>query len=302
MNRIKATRLPIFYRYHIWASLCRTDIDIIHLVDMRKSFSNLKKDLKYRLGGKKHAPDRAGVDAAGERVSSSASLLQPDSRVAASGYNEEGSRISTDISQTRSRDPSPQLAPVPADEGRRDPQRTEADVDEKEGGQRESRVDPDVKLAAATGPSREDKRAYSPPPVTSIPLKQEPNSTWTISLRLRYLIIPSHNVDASTVLDHAQKELSHVENAEPNATASEKKSNWKSTAYATAKLLLRGVRDSADAFGPLKSVAGGLCFILENCEVWSSLARTITIFTGAPAHERERADDRVVGTAGEGTC
>ena len=39
------------------------------------------------------------------------------------------------------------------------------------------------------------------------------------------------------------------------------------TASAAAKLLLRGVRDTADAFGPLKSVAGGLCFILENCEV-----------------------------------
>ena len=38
--------------------------------------------------------------------------------------------------------------------------------------------------------------------------------------------------------------------------------------FATAKLLLRGVRDTADAFGPLKSVAGGLCFVLENCEVF----------------------------------
>jgi len=55
-----------------------------------------------------------------------------------------------------------------------------------------------------------------------------------------------------------------------NAAADEKKLNWKSTVTATAKLLLRGVRDSADAFGPLKSVAGGLCFILENCEVGSS--------------------------------
>ena len=36
---------------------------------------------------------------------------------------------------------------------------------------------------------------------------------------------------------------------------------------ASARLLLR-VRDSADGFGPLKSVAGGLCFILENYEVW----------------------------------
>ena len=44
----------------------------------------------------------------------------------------------------------------------------------------------------------------------------------------------------------------------------ENKPDWKA---GSAKLLLRGVRDSADAFGPLKAVAGGLCFILENCEV-----------------------------------
>ena len=54
----------------------------------------------------------------------------------------------------------------------------------------------------------------------------------------------------------------------PSGAADKKKSDWKSTASASAKLALRGVRDSADAFGPLKSVAGGLCFILENCEVW----------------------------------
>jgi len=58
------------------------------------------------------------------------------------------------------------------------------------------------------------------------------------------------------------------ENVESTATPGENKPGWKSTASASAKLLLRGVRDSADAFPPLKSVAGGLCFILENYEVW----------------------------------
>ena len=57
------------------------------------------------------------------------------------------------------------------------------------------------------------------------------------------------------------------EGAGPSAAADESKPGWKSTASSSAKLLLRGVRDSADAFGPLKSVAGSLCFILENCEV-----------------------------------
>ena len=54
----------------------------------------------------------------------------------------------------------------------------------------------------------------------------------------------------------------------PSAAADENKSDWKSTASASAKLVLRGVCNTADAFGPLKSIAGGLCFILDNCEVW----------------------------------
>ena len=146
---------------------------------------------------------------------------------------------------------------MPADEGHRDDsQRKEADVDEK------------------------DKRAHSPLPVTSIPPQEEPDGTWALSPQPLCLIIPLHNAGTSVVPDHMQKELLPEENTEPNAAGSEKKSNWKSTAYASAKLLLRGVRDSADAFGPLKSVAGGLCFILENCEVWSSLARIITPLTG----------------------
>ena len=92
------------------------------------------------------------------------------------------------------------------------------------------------------------------------------------------------------------------EDAEPSATMNECKSSWKSTAFASAKLLLRGVRDTADAFGPLKSVAGGLCFILENCEVWLPPARTVTTLISAPANEGKRRDDRIVGTSGKGAC
>ena len=82
------------------------------------------------------------------------------------------------------------------------------------------------------------------------------------------LIVSIANVGSSAVPDPAQEAL-HSNKSEPN-TEDENKPDWKSTASATAKLLLRGVRDAADAFGPLKSVAGGLCFILDNCEVCSS--------------------------------
>ena len=267
--------------------------------DIRKSFSNMKKDFKHRLRGKKRAPDRAGADTAGERVSSPASLLPPDSRVAASGHNEEGTGISEDTSLVRSRDPSP----MPADEGRRsDSQRKEGDVDKKEGGQRDSRPDLDVEVTAGSGPGREDERAYSPLPTTSISPKQGPDGTWTHSPRSMCLTIPLQNADASAVLDHAQKRPPPDGNTESEPVPNEKKSSWKATTFATAKLLLRGVRDSADAFGPLKSVAGGLCFILENCEVWLSPACAIVTLTGTLANERERANDRVVGTPGGGAC
>ena len=48
----------------------------------------------------------------------------------------------------------------------------------------------------------------------------------------------------------------------------EAKPNWKSTAYVTTKLAINIVRDSSDAFPPLKSVVGGLSSILKQCDVW----------------------------------
>jgi hypothetical protein len=49
---------------------------------------------------------------------------------------------------------------------------------------------------------------------------------------------------------------------------------FSSNKSATAKLL-RGVRDSVNAFGPLKAIAGKLCLILENCEVWPPSTHSI---------------------------
>jgi len=104
------------------------------------------------------------------------------------------------------------------------------------------------------------------------------------------------NVGTSTVADHVPAALHHDKSGEPSATADETKLNWKSTVSATAKLLLRGVRDSADAFGPLKSVAGGLCFILENCEVWSPFRIHYPMLTSAPADKGEYKRNRVIGS------
>ena len=96
--------------------------------------------------------------------------------------------------------------------------------------------------------------------------------------------------------DHVSATLHYDKGGESSAVADETKLSWKSTASATAQLLLRGVRDTADAFGPLKSVAGGLCFILENCEVWSPSCIRCQTLTGVLANEGEYTGDRVVGS------
>ena len=249
--------------------------------DIRKSFSKLKKDFKHRVGGKKQAPDRAGANTAGEGVGSSASFLQPNLRTAVGGHDGGGSRISADVPRVHSRDPSPHPEPVPADEGCLDDSRREVDVDGKEVTRKYSNLDPGVQGIAGEVPGQEIKRATFPPSPAPISLKQEPDSTRTLSLRLLYLTTHLGDTGAPAVPDHKPRDLGPDEGAEPSAAANENKSSWKSTAFATAKLLLRGVRDAADAFGPLKSVAGGLCFILENCEVWLPPAYTVTTLTGA---------------------
>jgi len=160
-------------------------------------------------------------------------------------------------------------------------QRREVGIDEKEVSQSHLHLDPDVEVMVDSGTSREVEQVH-PSPSTG-----EPGSARTFSFQLLYLIVSSDNTDTSTVPDHTSEDICSNQSTEPNTAANENKWNWKSTASETAKLLLRGVRDSADTFPLLKSTARGLCFILDNCEVWSSPAYATTALTGIPANEGE---------------
>jgi len=80
------------------------------------------------------------------------------------------------------------------------------------------------------------------------------------------LLVVSSVITVTSAVPDPVQEVLHP-NTSGMTTADENKSSWKLTASAAVRLLLRGVRESADVFGPLKHVAGGLCFILENCEV-----------------------------------
>ena len=103
--------------------------------------------------------------------------------------------------------------------------------------------------------------------------KRKADKTWPDGPGERsYSPRPSARPESQTVTDGDREGGGNQSNMEvgspgPSVAPDENVSNWKSTVSASAKLLLRGVRDSADALGPLKSIAGGLCFILENYEV-----------------------------------
>ena len=93
---------------------------------------------------------------------------------------------------------------------------------------------------------------------------EEPGSTWITSFQSPCL---TDDVGNPAVPGPAP--------APGDATVSKNKSDWKHTASSAAKLFLRTVESVSDAFPPLKSTAAGLCFILDNCEVWSTIIRSI---------------------------
>lgn len=68
-----------------------------------------------------------------------------------------------------------------------------------------------------------------------------------------------------------------------------------------ATLMLRGVKETADAFPPLKAVAGFLCFILDNCEV-QHVSRTMLnpILTSVLENDGMSPSGRIIDTTGRG--
>ena len=225
------------------------------------------RKVKQRLRGKKGKQDKTGADTAGESIDSSSSLLQPVPHIAGADHDGEGSRSSTDTRQVHSRDRSPQPESVPVGGSDGDGEGEEVDVGEKVVSQGHPSPEPNVETVVGSGPGPTEVGPHLPPPSTPILHGGKSESTWAHSFHLPYLIISSDSTESPAAPDQVPGVVGPNESDEPGPVASGEKSNWRFTAVATAKLLLRGVRDAGDAFGPLKSVAGGLCFILENYEV-----------------------------------
>jgi len=218
--------------------------------DIRGSLSKMKKKVKHRLAGRKRKPDEMGAGPGGEGPDSTSSLPQPEPHVEAgeiddqeeAGVNAAGEHVpSTD------RPPQPDGSEsVPAHGNDNAQEGGEENVDGGGASQVHSHSYPDVEVVGS-GHSGEPEEVY-PSPSHGGRL----GSTQTLLFRLLPLIVPSDNAPDETL--------------EPSTAADEKQSNCKSSASATAELL-RGVRDSTGAFGPLKSIARSLCFVLDNCKV-----------------------------------
>ena len=258
---------------------------------MLDSIAKQGRKFKQRLRGKKNKPDKTGADNAEERVDSSSSLLQPTPHIVAGDHGGAGSRTSMDERRIDSGDRS-QLEPVSV-EGRQE------GGDGTEVSKERSRPDAYAGVVEDSGPSQEAEQLH---PASSDPLTPPPTggpeSARTLPFQTLYLTILLGNIDTAAP-DHEPEDIHPSENTEPSTAADEKKSDWMSTTASAAKLILYVVRDSADFFPPLKSVAGGLCSILENCEVRSSSAYLVAALTRIPAHEGKQGNDRVVGTSGQ---
>lgn len=74
--------------------------------------------------------------------------------------------------------------------------------------------------------------------------------------------------------------------AQANPTTSKDKSDRKNSTSSAAKLFLRTVERTSDVFPPLKSVAAGICAILDNCEVRPTFICLVYDVQNDPRSER----------------
>lgn len=240
---------------------------------VRDLFSTLKKKVKHL--GRKRKPDRPGGSAHGETIDTVNPPPRPEPQIEAGNGADEGGQ------QASPTDRPPQLGepelvpaignkndqeegetktdqvqqpdepePVPAGRSEDGQGGREAGVDGGEVNQSYSHPHPSVEVAVGSGPRREGndvkgervERVYPPSPTPPIPRNRKPDGMWMWISPLLTLIVPLDNTDTNTP------------GCVPEILPSK---------------LLQGVRDSGNGLSSLKSIAGGLCLVLDNCKAWS---------------------------------
>ena len=145
-------------------------------MDLRDSFSKLKKKFKHRLPGSGSKPETTHVDADGERVDPTSSPLpKPGPHAVGSGANEDGWQVHS----TTDRPPQPDKPePVPESGSEKD-----QGADGREFSQRDSPLPSDAGVAVGGGLGRrrddaggEKVEGVSPSPSTRILRGKKPDS------------------------------------------------------------------------------------------------------------------------------
>ena len=111
---------------------------------------------------------------------------------------------------------------------------------------------------------------------------------------------PPRNIDPDSIpgplLFDLRKEITSTLNNTTDLRATSK-SKLK-IASSAAEMTLRGVKEAADAFPPLKSAAAALCFILDNCKVLSTSRTLNEVYLYSSEHDGVSPNDRIVDPSG----
>lgn len=233
----------------------------------RKFFSELKKKLKRRSARGGHEPETGGINTDTESVGGTSSLPQPEPhQIAQGGHNHpqpatgsnvDGGRIGPTDPLPHSDDPGSTLVSKSGQgEGGRE-------ADERDLYPRPDAGD------MGTGSNQEGSN-FEGEAISLSPANPSPSegmgtmTTYQSPLPTAF----SDDTDSPAVPEHVQQALSPDKREQDAADGGNL--SWKSTASATARSLLRTVKESSNAYSRLKSIAECLYFILNNCEVWPS--------------------------------
>ena len=138
-------------------------------------------------------------------------------------------------------------------------------------------VDPAVLRPTESTPDLGISSSTLPTSGPLTPHGSEPDSTRTTLFRTTHLTTLFCDTDRHATPDlfrsvfriGKRNQTKSSDDTADSGPASKNKSSRKSTAYSTTKLAIHLVKESSDAFAPLKSVAGGLSAILKHCDVRS---------------------------------
>jgi len=153
-------------------------------MDVRKSFSRLKKKLEHPWSKRK--PDRTGADSDRESFDSAGPPPRPVSHVVAGGGHDREDGVNAEGQQIHPTDKllSPGVAePAQVHGGDEDQEEGEGSIDGRESSQRHSHLCSDIKVVTGGGPGREENgvdgekvgRVYPSQPTLSIPRGGKPN-------------------------------------------------------------------------------------------------------------------------------